>query len=140
MDYLSLSLTMIFVLIALFLSKSFKAGVEKDMVIATIRAAVQLLVIGYVLSLIFRGDHPCFYLVHDTANAGSGGTKCRQTKEKYDRFVLESIRSVSDCRNGNARHFAVSSYHPVYGPICHSDQRNGHWKFDGARKSVFKPA
>lgn len=53
MDYLSLSLTMIFVLIALFLSKSFKAGVEKDMIIATIRAAVQLLIIGYVLSLIF---------------------------------------------------------------------------------------
>ncbi|MGW8263714.1 ABC transporter permease, partial [Bacillus sp. LR--39] len=52
MDYLSLSLTMIFVLIALFLSKSFKAGVEKDMIIATIRAAVQLLIIGYVLSLI----------------------------------------------------------------------------------------
>lgn len=63
MDYLSLSLTMIFVLIALFLSKSFKAGVEKDMIIATIRAAVQLLIIGYVLSLIFRGDHPVFILL-----------------------------------------------------------------------------
>lgn len=62
MDYLSLSLTMIFVLIALFLSKSFIAGVEKDMVIATIRAAVQLLVIGYVLSLMFRGDHLVFIL------------------------------------------------------------------------------
>lgn len=63
MDYLSLSLTMIFVLIALFLSKSFKAGVEKDMIIATIRAAVQLLVIGYVLSLIFHEDHPVFILL-----------------------------------------------------------------------------
>ncbi|MED4787726.1 iron export ABC transporter permease subunit FetB [Bacillus atrophaeus] len=63
MDYLSLSLTMIFVLIALFLSKSFKAGVEKDMIIATIRAAVQLLLIGYILSLIFHSDHPAFIIL-----------------------------------------------------------------------------
>ncbi|WP_186318723.1 ABC transporter permease, partial [Bacillus licheniformis] len=58
MNDLSLLLTSIFVIIALFLSKSFKAGVEKDMIVATVRAVIQLLIIGYVLSLIFRGDHP----------------------------------------------------------------------------------
>ncbi|WP_259425352.1 ABC transporter permease [Bacillus velezensis] len=63
MDYLSLLLTSIFVIIALFLSKSFKAGVEKDMIVATVRAVIQLLIIGYVLSLIFRGDHPIFIIL-----------------------------------------------------------------------------
>lgn len=63
MDDLSLLLTSIFLIIALFLSKSFKAGVEKDMIVATVRAVIQLLIIGYVLSLIFRGDHPIFIIL-----------------------------------------------------------------------------
>ncbi|KXZ13420.1 hypothetical protein AXI59_15770 [Bacillus nakamurai] len=63
MDYLSLLFTSVFVIIALFLSKSFKAGVEKDMIIATVRAVIQLLIIGYILSLIFHGDHPVFIML-----------------------------------------------------------------------------
>lgn len=63
MNDLSLLLTSIFVIIALFLSKSFKAGVEKDMIVATVRAVIQPLIIGYVLSLIFRGDHPIFIIL-----------------------------------------------------------------------------
>lgn len=43
MNDLSLLLTSIFVIIALFLSKSFKAGVEKDMIVATVRPSFSCL-------------------------------------------------------------------------------------------------
>lgn len=139
MDYLSLSLTMIFVLIALFLSKSFKAGVEKDMIIATIRrGAAAYHRLCFVAD--FSRRPPCFYPADGAVNARGGGTKCHQAKEKYYRFVLEGVCRVSNRRNCDAGNSAVSSYHSAYGTICHSDQRDGHRKFDGALKFVSKPA
>jgi len=53
MTYTSLSLTLIFVLIPLVLSKTFKLGLEKDTVIATIRSIIQLLAVGYILKFVF---------------------------------------------------------------------------------------
>lgn len=53
MSYLTLSLTLIFVLIPLFLSKTFKLGLERDTVIATIRSIIQLLIVGYLLQYVF---------------------------------------------------------------------------------------
>ncbi len=53
MSYFTLSLTLIFVLIPLVLSKTFKLGLEKDAIIATIRSIVQLLAVGYVLKFVF---------------------------------------------------------------------------------------
>lgn len=53
MTYTSLSLTLIFVLIPLVLSKTFKLGLEKDTIIATIRSIIQLLAVGYILKFVF---------------------------------------------------------------------------------------
>ncbi|MEB2282218.1 iron export ABC transporter permease subunit FetB [Lysinibacillus xylanilyticus] len=53
MTYTSLSLTLIFVLIPLLLSKTLKLGLEKDTLIATIRSIVQLLAVGYILKFVF---------------------------------------------------------------------------------------
>ncbi|GAA0332622.1 iron export ABC transporter permease subunit FetB [Bacillus carboniphilus] len=56
MTYLTLSITLIFVLIPLFLSRTFKLGLEKDTLIATVRSIIQLLVIGYVLKFVFDSE------------------------------------------------------------------------------------
>lgn len=56
MTYTSLSLTLIFVLIPLLLSKTFKLGLEKDTVIATIRSIIQLLAVGYILKFVFEAE------------------------------------------------------------------------------------
>lgn len=56
MTYTSLSLTLIFVLIPILLSKTLKLGLEKDTIIATIRSIFQLLAIGYVLKFVFDSD------------------------------------------------------------------------------------
>jgi len=53
MTYTSLSLTLIFVLIPLVLSKTLKLGLEKDTLIATIRSIIQLLAVGYILKFVF---------------------------------------------------------------------------------------
>ncbi|MDN7246810.1 ABC transporter permease [Planococcus sp. 1R117A] len=56
MSYFTLSLTLIFVLIPLVLSKTFNLGLEKDTLIATIRSIIQLLAVGYVLKFVFDSD------------------------------------------------------------------------------------
>ncbi|MFP7478548.1 ABC transporter permease [Terribacillus saccharophilus] len=53
MSALALVLTLIFVLIPLFLSKTLQLGLEKDTLIATIRSIIQLFAVGYVLQFIF---------------------------------------------------------------------------------------
>ncbi|MFJ7669591.1 ABC transporter permease [Lysinibacillus sp. NPDC097195] len=60
MTYTSLSLTLIFVLIPLVLSKTFKLGLEKDTLIATVRSIIQLLAVGYILKFVFDAGSPIY--------------------------------------------------------------------------------
>lgn len=53
MSLLTLSITLGFVVIALGLSKWLKLGVEKDLMIATVRSTIQLLIVGYILNTVF---------------------------------------------------------------------------------------
>lgn len=62
MTYTTLAFTLIFVLIPLVLSKTLHLGLEKDTIIATIRATVQLLIIGYVLKFVFETEQPAYLL------------------------------------------------------------------------------
>lgn len=57
MSFLSLSITLIFVVIPLTLSKILHLKLEKDTIIATIRSIIQLLAIGFILSFVFASDH-----------------------------------------------------------------------------------
>lgn len=56
MSFLTLSLTLIFVLIPLLLAKTLKLGLTKDILVATIRSIIQLLAVGYVLQFVFDSD------------------------------------------------------------------------------------
>ena len=56
MTFFQLSLTLIFVLIPILLSKTFKLGLDKDVLIATIRSIIQLLAVGYVLQFVFDSE------------------------------------------------------------------------------------
>lgn len=48
--------TLGFIIIAMALSLWLKLKLEREILIATIRAAIQLMAIGYVLQLIFAAD------------------------------------------------------------------------------------
>ena len=53
MSSIALLSTLIFVAFAILLSRWQKVGLEKDIVIGTIRAAIQLIAVGYILHFIF---------------------------------------------------------------------------------------
>ena len=56
MTFLTLSMTLIFVLIPLLLSKTLRLRLEKDIMIATVRSIIQLLAVGYVLQFVFDSE------------------------------------------------------------------------------------
>ncbi|OCT12278.1 iron export ABC transporter permease subunit FetB [Paenibacillus pectinilyticus] len=56
MTLLALSFTMLFIIATMLISYWQKLGLEKEIAIGTIRAAIQLLAVGYVLQYIFRTE------------------------------------------------------------------------------------
>ena len=63
MTYATLSLTLIFVLIPLVLSKTLKLGLERDTIIATIRSVIQLLAVGFILKFVFDSGSVIYILL-----------------------------------------------------------------------------
>ncbi|MBO9607455.1 MAG: iron export ABC transporter permease subunit FetB [Paenibacillaceae bacterium] len=63
MSLMTLSFTVLFILVTMFLSYWQKLGLEKELAIGTIRSSVQLLAIGYVLQYVFRTEHIAYLLL-----------------------------------------------------------------------------
>ena len=63
MSYAQLALSLIFIAIPLGLAIVLKLGLEKDIIIATIRSIIQLLIIGYILTFVFESDSPIFIIL-----------------------------------------------------------------------------
>ena len=63
MSYVALSLTLLFVLIPLILSRTLHLGLEKETLIATIRSIIQLLAVGYILKFVFESDSILYILL-----------------------------------------------------------------------------
>ncbi|MGE7624348.1 ABC transporter permease [Viridibacillus sp. NPDC096237] len=84
MSYLALSLTLIFVLIPLFLSKTLKLGLEKDTFIATIRSIIQLLAIGYVLKFVFDSNHFIYIFLMIALMIGTATLNARKKGKSID--------------------------------------------------------
>lgn len=63
MTFIELMTSLIFVAIPLGLALFLKLGLERDILIATVRSIVQLLIIGYILTFVFKSDSPVFMLL-----------------------------------------------------------------------------
>lgn len=63
MTFVELMTSLIFVAIPLGLALVLKLGLERDIVIATVRSIIQLLIIGYILTFVFESDSPVFMLL-----------------------------------------------------------------------------
>lgn len=57
MSFLTLSITLIFVIIPIILSKTLRLNLGKDITIATIRSIIQLLAVGFILQFVFDADN-----------------------------------------------------------------------------------
>lgn len=63
MSYLQLAISLVFVFIPLVLTIYLRLGLEKDILIATVRSTIQLLVVGYILTFVFDSDNPIFIVL-----------------------------------------------------------------------------
>ncbi|MVO98805.1 ABC transporter permease [Paenibacillus lutrae] len=63
MSNISLMSTAVFVAVTILLSMKQKLGLEKEIIIGTIRSAVQLLFVGYVLHFVFDAENPLFIVL-----------------------------------------------------------------------------
>jgi putative ABC transport system permease protein len=63
MNFLTLSLALVFVLIPLILTKQLRLGLEKDTLIATVRSIIQLLAVGYVLTFVFESEQMIYTIL-----------------------------------------------------------------------------
>ncbi|WP_203333992.1 ABC transporter permease [Planococcus beigongshangi] len=84
MTYLTLSITLIFVLIPLALSKTLNLGLERDTIIATVRSIIQLLLVGFILKFVFDSESLLYIflmvtlmIVAATQNARNKGASIR---------------------------------------------------------------
>jgi putative ABC transport system permease protein len=63
MSILALIFTLVFIVITMFVSLWQKLGLEREIAVGTIRAAIQLFAIGYVLQYIFNTEHPALIML-----------------------------------------------------------------------------
>ncbi|HEX6594210.1 MAG TPA: iron export ABC transporter permease subunit FetB [Bacillota bacterium] len=78
MNYVTLLFALIFVLIPLLLSKTFKLGLEKDTIIATIRSMIQLLLVGYVLQFVFAAEQIIYMILMVVLMIGAATQNARK--------------------------------------------------------------
>lgn len=57
MSFVALTISLIFVIIPMILSRAFNLGLGKDTFIATIRSIIQLLIVGYLLQFVFDAEN-----------------------------------------------------------------------------------
>ncbi|WP_010529580.1 ABC transporter permease [Lentibacillus jeotgali] len=63
MSLLTLSISLLFVIIPLILSKTLNLGLEKDTIIAAVRSIIQLLAVGYVLQFVFDSENMIYIIL-----------------------------------------------------------------------------
>ncbi len=90
MTYTALSLTLIFVLIPLLLSKVLKLGLEKDTMIATIRSIIQLLAVGYILKFVFETGSIIYILLMVALMIFTATLNARKKRSRNKRDYMEN--------------------------------------------------
>lgn len=78
MNYITLALALIFVLIPILLSKTFNLGLQKDILIAVIRSIVQLLLVGYILQFVFSTENFIFIFLMISLMIGAATQNARK--------------------------------------------------------------
>ncbi|WP_096155640.1 ABC transporter permease [Bacillus sp. FJAT-45066] len=63
MNPLALLIALVFVFIPIFLSKTYRLGLEKDTTIAVVRSIIQLFIVGYLLTFVFEAESYVFIII-----------------------------------------------------------------------------
>ncbi|MTI96225.1 MAG: iron export ABC transporter permease subunit FetB [Firmicutes bacterium] len=85
-------LSLVFVAIALYFSGYFKVGMGKDIMISSVRAFVQLLAIGYILTFVFELQSPLWIVLTMAIMAGVAAYNSGKRGEKVrNSYLISSI-------------------------------------------------
>ena len=79
---------------ALAISRWWEIGLEQQMLVATVRAFIQLIAIGYALDLIFATDHPLYILLLMGVMAVIGGFTSGQRGQGVPHAWLVALTSI----------------------------------------------
>ena len=117
--------SIIFVLVAIGVSRWQQADLEKDLIIATVRSFIQLVAIGYALELIFQQDTPlwtAFVLVVMTIIAAQAtANRARKTPHIWGIALLSigigSVLTISTLLILNVFTFAPRDIIPIGGMV-----------------------
>lgn len=94
MTYTSLSLTFVFVIIPLILSKVLNLGLERDTTIATVRSVIQLLAVGYILNFVFEADNVFYMLLMISLMIGAAALNARKKGENIPGITWKIILAL----------------------------------------------
>ncbi len=86
---------LVLVFLAMGISRWQKIGLEKDMLVAVVRAFVQLIAIGYALNLIFAAENPFWILLVVGVMIGIAGYTAGQRGQGVPRSKRVAMVSVS---------------------------------------------
>ncbi len=87
-------LSIIFVVVAIGVSRWQQADLEKDLAIATFRSFFQLILIGYALQLIFQQDHPALTLLFLVVMTTIAGRTTARRANKTPRAQTIALLSI----------------------------------------------
>ncbi|MDD4601374.1 putative iron export permease protein FetB [bioreactor metagenome] len=115
MNDLSLAMTFSLVLLALFLSQKNKIGLEKELVVGSIRAVVQLTLIGFVLTYVFNLNNyalTTLLLVLMVYNAATVAAKRGQGIDHILRIAFTALLASLVITLGTLLFFGAIHYQP----------------------------
>lgn len=78
MSFLTLGLSLVFVLIPIVLSKTLNLGLERDTSIATIRSITQLFIVGYILTFVFDSGNNIYIILMIALMVGAATQNARK--------------------------------------------------------------
>lgn len=78
MSFLTLGLSLVFVLIPIVLSKTLNLGLERDTSIATIRSITQLFIVGYILTFVFDSGNYIYIILMIALMIGAATQNARK--------------------------------------------------------------
>jgi len=94
-SYLQLGLSVLLILINVVLSLVLRLGLEKSLIIASVRMIVQLLLIGYVLEWLFTLSNPWLVIAIALLMAGVAGMSAvNRTSRRFPGIYWRSLLSV----------------------------------------------
>ena len=87
--------SVVFVLVAIGVSRWQRADLEKDMLIATVRSFIQLIAVGYALEFIFEQDTPLWTLVLLAIMTAIAGRTTAQRARQTPHALLIALAAIA---------------------------------------------